>query len=569
MRNKVIVYTLFTIFSLILSAGAVLAAFSADILRIGAKPMWLIIPLAILMMIAGIVNYKILIPRYFLKNRYIKYAIYCMIVAFIVPIAGIAEEYIARRALNLPDRIHDYLSPWILVDSISTAALLVVIMVGMGVASVYNRWRQEVKREGRLQKKYSDAIKILKRKIKSEEIIESIEDISELVEPLPDEACNRLHQLSDKLRRELYDKSGIECVSTELIGDKYAALSDFIAAPKYTLLRDIFLKLLIAAVSITAIFDAPDLPNLTLEGLWGFLGMFLVLCLLTYGNKSLSKHFLNRGKLKTYITFASLFIGLITIVMIFIEIHSYTHTIHNSMLPPQYSIIATISSISTILLFFGGITALIVLHQWIRTEKRSSELKTRTAEVELEFLQSQINPHFLFNVLNNTGILIYEEPHHAKTMLHRMREMFEYQFSISDKTYVKLSEEIDFIANFLSLEKSRKDPFDYKIEIPEGIRNQKIPPLILIPFVENASKYSSVVDGKREINIKFRTESEQLIFECSNTFCKDEKRKVTSGGLGISNTRRRLELIYGEKFWLDARAENSIYKITLIIPNNE
>lgn len=560
--TKIIIYSLFCFLALALSSGGVIAAFSDAIPQLGPIILLCALPPACLMLIAAYVNYNTLIPKYFLSRRYIFYLSICLVAAMSIPISGIAMEACLRNWLGLPDRIQNFLSPWILVDSLSTAALLIVIMIGMGVVRVYDEWRREVDVENSTAQEYDRAVENMKRSVQPDEVLASLESIRELVGVNAESANAELRRLSDRLRHDLYDIPKVKISTCRSNTYKFSLLSDFISSPKFTLLRDISLKILIACISITAIFDAPDRPQFTASGFMAFFGMFIALNLLTYGNKSLSKHFLNKGKIGKYIVGAFIFLAGMTVLIIAIEVFSYVHTIHNTILPPLYSIIATISSFCTITLYFGGITALIILHNWLRTVRSVAILKAETSGAELAFLQSQINPHFLFNVLNNAGILIYEDSAYAIEMLGRLSEMFAYQSKITRQDKITIGEEYDFIRNYLLLEQSRKSPFNFSIKIAEGLQRTEIPTLLLIPFVENASKHSI---GSRDIRVSISTENDNLIFKCDN-LCGDKKYSTASGGLGINNTRSRLMLIYGDKFHLSTTKYNSEYKVKLQIP---
>lgn len=394
------------------------------------------------------------------------------------------------------------------------------------------------------------------------EILDSLGEVREMANINAEEANRLLRKLSNRLRHELYDLPRPD-VGNDKQEKTAPRLVEFISSDRYTLLRDICLKLLIACISVTAIFEASDRPNLTVDGLWAFLGMFLVICVVTYGAKSLCKHYLNKGKIKLFLSGCLIFMITMTAVTIVVEYHSYVHTIHNAAPSLLYAVLATLSSFSALSLYLGGIISLVVLHNWLRTVKRVDDLKAETAKTELQFLQSQINPHFLFNILNNVGVLIYESPDMAIRMISQLMKMFQYQFSITDKESISLKEEISFLENYLLLEQSRKSPFEFMVDVAGNISDVKIPTLLLIPFVENASKHSS---GHRDIRIEIRVRNNRMDFVCSNISNSDIKRPVAGGGLGIANTRRRLELIYSADYNLDIKRDNNLYIIHLSIP---
>lgn len=560
MQSKALTYTAFALFSLMLSLGAVNVAFADVSLSAGPRVLLCAIVPGVLILALALVNYHILVPRYFLRQRYAVYAAWCVVLSLAVPLLGVALEAAVRDFLGVTHRIHDYLSPWILLDSLSTASLLCVIMAGMGMAQVYRRWRRQTRLCDEAARRYADAIRLYKSRLRPSEILASLRRVGAEATADPDAANRTLRTLSERLRHELYDIPRMNFPSPGK--PAFSRLEEFVSAKRYTLLRDISLKLLIACVSVTALFEAPDRPDFSLSGLVAFFGMFVIISLLTYGNKSLCKHFLNKGRIRLYLTAAFGLLVAITAAAIIFQILSYNPTLHNGSLPPLYSVIGTFSSFCTILLYFGGITALILLHNWLRTVRRVASLQAETAKAELNFLQSQINPHFLFNVLNNVGILIYEEPEASVEMIAQLRQMFEYQERIADKERVEVADEVEFMRNYLLLEQSRKSGFEFSIDVADDCLHAEIPSLLLIPFVENAAKHST---GRRDIRISLRRKAKSLTFTVSN-ICGPKRHESDAGGLGIANTRRRLGLIYGDDYTLSTRRENDLYKVTLTIP---
>lgn len=563
MQNKAVRYSLFAVFAMIMSIGGVIAAFSADLVQTGPVVLLVALPVALVMLMAAYLNDIMLIPRYFLRQRYVAYVLWAFVLAMLAPLVGIACEAMMRTHMNLPDRIADYLSPWIVIDSLSTASLLMVIMAGMAVARVYGLWKSEVMQLHVAVRDYDSVIEAMERGIGADRVGDALDSIRELVPADPEAANSRLMELSDTLRHGLYDLPKIPVpVSDVARADTSRSLAEFIGGRRYTLLRDLCLKALIVCVCLTAIFEAPDRPDLSLSGLWAFAGMFAVVYVLTYGNKILSKYFLNRGRIRSYAASALAFLVIVTMVMIVIQIASYAHTAHGGALAPAYSAMATVSSFCTIALYFSGITAIIVLHNWLRTVRRTTALRAETRKAELSFLQSQINPHFLFNVLNNAGILIYEDPAMACEMLGRLREMFEYQFRIAHAWRVPLAHEVTFLQNYLLLEQSRKSPFIFDLKVDADMTDAEVPSLLFIPFVENASKHS---DGTRDISVRFICNGGRLTFKCRNR-CASAPVRSAAGGLGIANTRRRLDLLYGSDYTLASGRNGKYFEITLTIP---
>lgn len=204
----------------------------------------------------------------------------------------------------------------------------------------------------------------------------------------------------------------------------------------------------------------------------------------------------------------------------------------------------------------------IILKNWIINNKRIRELETITVNAELQQLKNQINPHFLFNILNNVNIMIKHNPIMAAEMLTKFNDLLSYQIDGSTKEFVSLDDEIRFLTDYLELEKSRRNRFNYAI-LKEGVLHTiKIPPMLFIPFIENAVKHSSGNKNMSYVDISFKINNSQLLFFCVNSKPQSPPIK-TEGGLGLANIRRRLELLYKNDFALKIHETNTIYSITL------
>lgn len=150
--------------------------------------------------------------------------------------------------------------------------------------------------------------------------------------------------------------------------------------------------------------------------------------------------------------------------------------------------------------------------------------------------------------------------------------MLEYQFAETGKTDMTLEREMDFLDTYLSLEASRIDSLEYELSAQGDIKDVMIPTMIYITFVENAVKYSTMTSGGRKVTVRFEISEQGVAFKCENTFgasrCKNgRKTEHKAGGLGIANTRRRLQLIYSDRFELTQCAEDNKYIVKLLIPN--
>ncbi|TCC98267.1 histidine kinase [Pedobacter psychroterrae] len=219
------------------------------------------------------------------------------------------------------------------------------------------------------------------------------------------------------------------------------------------------------------------------------------------------------------------------------------------------------------------VTTMIKLFQrWMRDNERIRELNNVTFKMELNELRNQINPHFLFNMLNGIKSLVRVDPEKATTVIMKLSEFLRYQLYENNEERTLLKSEINFLSNFLDLEKLRRDNLSVKITSKTEakiINSVFLPPNLFTTFVENAVKHSVDINGSESfIHIDIEVVGNQLFFDCVNS--KDPIYKpssnIKSGGLGLGNIKRRLELLYGDNHILDFKSTQTKYEIKLTIP---
>jgi LytS/YehU family sensor histidine kinase len=204
-------------------------------------------------------------------------------------------------------------------------------------------------------------------------------------------------------------------------------------------------------------------------------------------------------------------------------------------------------------------------------KERITELKNLTYSMELNELKNQVSPHFLFNMLNNVKALIRTNPEMASMVIMKLSEFLRYQLYENNGEKTLLASEIDFLLNFLNLEKIRKDNLQIIFETPikQTLQNTTFIPLGLFTvFVENAIKYSvNTNEEETYIKIDLKVENNMLYFNCINSKSIDipvfDDKK---GGLGLVNIKRRLELLYNNQHKLNITSSANEYIVNLIIP---
>lgn len=196
--------------------------------------------------------------------------------------------------------------------------------------------------------------------------------------------------------------------------------------------------------------------------------------------------------------------------------------------------------------------------------------KQQHAEMELNFLRSQISPHFLFNTLNNLYGHAVTKSEQLPDMMLRLSDLLRYSIYDASRPLVPLADELDYIQNYVALEKLRlSESSTVEFDIPTSIDQRlQIAPLILITFIENAFKHSrDNVGGELRITGSVKIEGDKLIMQVDNTFSESGKdvSEKKAGGIGLQNTLKRLEMVYGQRYRLNATQQNGIYSVNLEI----
>lgn len=201
----------------------------------------------------------------------------------------------------------------------------------------------------------------------------------------------------------------------------------------------------------------------------------------------------------------------------------------------------------------------------LETQKLETELKYR--EAELKLLKSQIQPHFLFNTLNNLYSLSVAKSQKTSEVILKIADLLNYTIYDCNKEKVHLSKEIEFIRNYIELEKLRyDDSLNVSLEI-SGSLNYQIIPMILYTFVENSFKHGASKNiGASFINIIIQTTDNQLHFSITNS--KTEDQIIKDPGIGIQNAQKQLQLLYPYSHLLTIKNEEKIYSVCLDLQLN-
>lgn len=218
-------------------------------------------------------------------------------------------------------------------------------------------------------------------------------------------------------------------------------------------------------------------------------------------------------------------------------------------------------------------TAIKLTFDWIYEKKRVQELMKIQLQTELKFLKSQIQPHFFFNTLNNLYALTLEKSDVAPSVVLKLSDIMQYVLYDVKEPKIRLYTEINYIQNYLDLERLRfGDKINAVTEIIGNIESIQVPPLLFLPFIENCFKHGAKDNDEIKVTILFEIiENKWLIFRVENTFnnLNDLNETNAKHGIGIQNVKRRLELLFLTNFELKFEIKKHLYCIYLKIPINE
>jgi hypothetical protein len=220
--------------------------------------------------------------------------------------------------------------------------------------------------------------------------------------------------------------------------------------------------------------------------------------------------------------------------------------------------------------FFFGLwfilisTMLYYTQKWTEHRQQLKNIEITQLQTELKYLRAQVNPHFLFNGLNTIYGNIDIANQAARDILVQFSDLLRYNLYEADTDWVELEKETIYLQNYVALQRARSDQ-NLQIELDINVENSsvKIAPLIFIAFVENAFKYSGRDESMiNRIQIRLHQSGKRIVFECSNSY---EEGVPVTGGIGLNNVARRLELLYKDQYELEVKKGPPVYYVRLTL----
>ena len=305
-----------------------------------------------------------------------------------------------------------------------------------------------------------------------------------------------------------------------------------------------------------------DYNNGAVDVVYTFL-FHLPLILVVYLNQFFIKKCLLKGGLITYVlSFLFLiFLGLGTHILVFEYL--------SKLLIKDYYFVSLFSTAEIILYLLAYLIFSLLIQlslSWYKLKERQAKMEQKSKEIQLSALKSQLNPHFLFNSMNNIYSLISSADQTSRAYLIKLSDALRYMLYRTQEEEVSLVEEIEYLSNYIELEKLRlEDDTELNVTIHGKAENLKIAPLLLLPLVENIFKHTEKTNAR--IEITFHIENGTLRFESQNApVVSDNKNQ--DGGIGLSNIKKRLELLYANNYTFESYQSEGQYITKLLLKLN-
>jgi LytS/YehU family sensor histidine kinase len=226
-------------------------------------------------------------------------------------------------------------------------------------------------------------------------------------------------------------------------------------------------------------------------------------------------------------------------------------------------------------LYIVGIISTLVriFSDWMKYNRIRSQLEKQNMQSELKFLKSQVNPHFLFNTLNSLYALTLKKSDLAPEIVIKLSEMMRYMLYECNELFVPLEKEINYLRNYIELERLRHgDHLKIDFQLTGQVNHQKIAPLLFLPFIENSFKHGiskTIEQGYVKVFLDINEQEIGFGVDNSKTSSMPNPEKKISGGIGLMNVKRRLDLIYPSQYDLQVFDNPNNYKVILKLNINQ
>ncbi len=543
------------------------------------ETLWLMVPFSLLCLGLVVITTCYAVPRLLLRRKWGLYAALEFFMSYVISlIEQLIIVYIWVQWEIIPAE-HKLNWGWLAVNTLCNSLMLFFTLLAVGGWYLYDSDRKDLKKEKKLTRQIESYIASVRRMLRPEALSKRLGEIADKVEEAPQEAETDINKLASDLRESLYDLPVPPAVDEDIpTGDKEnRKFNRWLTSRSYHAARVIFFQLSLIGICFGAFFATPDQPQFSARfgGFLVLLAMFEIIAAID--TLILFRAFRKKRRRGRFIL-ASCILAAIMILPILAErVRLYLENPSGSdALFIFITALATAGTVLMITFYIAGIGAVLLYRDWVRHTSRLINLQATTRRLEYANLKKQINPHFLFNVLNNAGILTMLDAADSRDILLELRKLIDYQFTETEKSTASLTDTISFLRAYLVLEATRRNVFRFEVTCesdPEGV---EVPSLLFIPFVENAVKYAYPKACTEMVRVRFEIKGSRLLFECVNpieetdspvSVVADNRASYDeAGGLGIANTLRRLELLYDDDFTYSVSRSLRQYRIKLEIP---
>lgn len=312
---------------------------------------------------------------------------------------------------------------------------------------------------------------------------------------------------------------------------------------------------------VASIFEGTDiLPNPRPCLMWGILVNHILFGgIVVYGNYFLVFPLFLKKKYKRHVITVLTFLTVLAVLRIYTEEYFCMNIPQHFQYQRSTLFTAQLMGLMMLTTLYG------IFENWLKTTERENQLRHDKLQAELKFLKSQINPHFLFNSLNNIYSLAYRQSKHAAPMVAKLSKIMRYMLYDCSAEKVPLLKEAQLLKDYIEIHQLQKGDALTVDFYSEGIKNQhQIAPMLLINFVENSFKHSDfATNPKAWISISMVVEEEKLHFQVENTARPKTEQKEE--GVGNKNALRQLDLNYEGQYVLEMEQKFPLYKVSLEI----
>lgn len=508
-------------------------------------------------------NERLLIPRLLLRGRFVGYILSSFLVAIATAVGLWCIECAVRAVFDLPAPIGSW-SAWAVAEVIGNALFVVPLMVAVALIKLYDKCRHDMARTHMATRRLQGYIADVRQSLNPASVMASLQGIADAISEGPRAVSQRIDALTDNLRELLAHMAPppkMEDIYAET--SLLSPLAKLIADSAYRPARHVLL--LVGLLFVSSLAYSSDYVVSPLYALGLTATLFVYLTAIAYISRWIFHRYAAASKTGRYIAAQAVLTAVMVVPMLLVlpSLMRQAEAVQG-----RAGAMITLGSILAgafeAVVFSGGCAALLMFQRWLRAQREFTALRAETLRQEYLFLRKQVNPHFLFNVLNNIDITVTDDPALASTLLADLQTLLRYQFDASAHEYTPLNREADFLQSYLSLEQSRRDGFSFELTLDPAGAQALVPTLLFLPAVENAAKYA--LRSRAQVRVRFAVDGHNLMFTCENPCDAAEVARMKHHGIGLTNMCHRLELIYDGAARMNVSDAAGVYKVEILIP---